>query len=502
MRNAKKVSRAVIIAYIIIAVNTFSSLVLAPYIIGVVGKSQYGVFNLINSFTSALLVLDFGLGQAITRFVAVYKAKNDQENINKLCYHSFLILGVILLIISLVSVILYPVFELIYSNSLSSSEMALAKIIYWISIAELLCLVVQDAISGFVSGSNCYDVVNFVKLLCLSIRIAASYVVLIWIHNVTAIVVVQLCACIFGLSLNFLYMTGKLKIKPEKTAIDKHIMKSLIAYTGLLLLSTIASQIDSNTDNMVIGAFAGVEAVAVYSFGIRIYKMVEQLSSNISLVMLPAVSNLVVNQADHRIIEDFIAKVGKIQYMLIGAVDAAFIIYGKGFVTLWLGEEYIEAWTISLILMLSSTIPLIENVTISVLRAKNYMLFRVVALFTGAILNLMSTVVLVKEFGYIYAACSTAICCIVVRIIIMNIYYYKRLGLHMLKVLWNIMARITVSLVFTAAVSYAVTGNVCDSWRELFIKVMVFCLLYAVFVMVIGFSSDEKKYYYKKLIRR
>ena len=78
MRNAKKVSRAVIIAYIIIAVNTFSSLVLAPYIIGVVGKSQYGVFNLINSFTSALLVLDFGLGQAITRFVAVYKAKNDQ----------------------------------------------------------------------------------------------------------------------------------------------------------------------------------------------------------------------------------------------------------------------------------------------------------------------------------------------------------------------------------------------------------------------------------------
>ena len=48
-----------------------------------IGKNDYGVYSLVLSFLSYFL-LDFGLGSTISRFIAKYRADNDDEGISRM----------------------------------------------------------------------------------------------------------------------------------------------------------------------------------------------------------------------------------------------------------------------------------------------------------------------------------------------------------------------------------------------------------------------------------
>ena len=53
----------------------------------------------------------------------------------------------------------------------------------------------------------------------------------------------------------------------------------------------------------------------------------------------------------------------------------AFIVFGKRFIELWAGEEYIEAYYMTFAFFLALYIPLIQNLGITILQARNQMKF-------------------------------------------------------------------------------------------------------------------------------
>ena len=77
-----------------ILINTFSNyvfkgsliilnIIAIPIFINEVGSGNYGVLILASTFLANFFVFDLGILAGVTKFVATFKAKGDQVNINK-----------------------------------------------------------------------------------------------------------------------------------------------------------------------------------------------------------------------------------------------------------------------------------------------------------------------------------------------------------------------------------------------------------------------------------
>jgi O-antigen/teichoic acid export membrane protein len=70
-----------VLSYISIAINIIAGLLYTPWMITQIGQSNYGLYTLANSLIT-IFVMDFGMSAAVSRFVAKYRAEDNQEAIN------------------------------------------------------------------------------------------------------------------------------------------------------------------------------------------------------------------------------------------------------------------------------------------------------------------------------------------------------------------------------------------------------------------------------------
>jgi len=115
---------------------------------------------------------------------------------------------------------------------------------------------------------------------------------------------------------------------------------------------------------------------------------------------------------------------------MLALVLTGFALYGQQFVNLWAGPEYSASYLVAMVMMVPLTIPLIQNMGISILQAKNMHAFRSVVFLVVAIINVAISIPLIKLWGPLGSALGTALSLTAGQIVIMNIYYRKHLKLE------------------------------------------------------------------------
>ena len=66
-------------SYILMIFEVLSTLLLTPFIIRTLGQAEYGVYKLSAAINAYLLLLDLGVGNAVTRYVAKYRVEGNKE---------------------------------------------------------------------------------------------------------------------------------------------------------------------------------------------------------------------------------------------------------------------------------------------------------------------------------------------------------------------------------------------------------------------------------------
>ena len=82
-------------------------------------------------------------------------------------------------------------------------------------------------------------------------------------------------------------------------------------------------------------------------------------------------------------------------------------------------------------MMIPASVPLIEGTALSIIMAKNRHRFRSIVYSGIAVLNVVTTIILVRYFGIIGAAFTTGMSNVIGQGLVMNWYYYKKIGLEM-----------------------------------------------------------------------
>ena len=492
MNESSQRKSGAVLSYVSIIVSTLVQLVYTPFLIRMLGQSEYGLYSLVYSIIGYLTVLDLGFGNAIVVYTAKYRAQNKYDEEKKLHGMFFVIFCVIGVIAGILGLVLYFNVENIFANTMTTNELSKAKIMMLILSLNLLNTFVFNIYSSIITA---YEKFTYQKLMAiLNILLKPLFMIpllFLGYKSITMCIVLTLINLIIMLS-NYLYCKKKLEVNIKFLGFDKKVFKEIFGYSFFIFLGVIVDKVNWSVDQFVLGAVSGTIAVSLYSVASQLNSLFINLSTALSNVMLPKMSKLVAkNVSSDEITNEFI-KVGRLQYLIVFLMASGLVLFGKEFFIAWAGKEYVTSYYIAIILILPLCVPLIQNLGVSIMQAKNMHKFRSILLFFIAIANIFISIPLAKLYGGIGSAIGTSISLIIGNITILNIYYQKRVGINVIK-FWKEIIKMTIPFIISIIVILFIMNFITlHGFVHLIVFGSIYTLLYCIVCYLLVMNEYEK----------
>ena len=311
------------------------------------GPSEYGIYSLAASVIAYLSMLDLGFGNAVIRYTAKYKAENrteDQYNLFGLFTILYSCIGVATLAIGL---ILNSNVDNMFGEALTPIEVERTKTIILLMIFNLAVTFPLSIYGAIITAYEKFIFLRVIQILRILLSTAVMIVLLYYGHKAITMVIVQTIFNVVTLGLNFFYCRNKIKIIINFGHFDKKLLKEVSIYSFWIFLNLIMDKIYWSTGQFILGAFVGTTAIAIFGVAIQLESIYMSFSTAISGVLLPRVTAMVSQGDNKKAVSDLFIKTGRIQYIVLVYILTGFILFGKQFIILWAGEDYVESYPIA-----------------------------------------------------------------------------------------------------------------------------------------------------------
>jgi O-antigen/teichoic acid export membrane protein len=177
---------------------------------------------------------------------------------------------------------------------------------------------------------------------------------------------------------------------------------------------------------------------------------------------------------------------------VLAPIIGGFLIFGQRFIYYWVGPDFALSYVIACILMVPLTLPLLQSTGLQILQAKSKNRFRSLVAFVICFLNIAISIPLARLYGGIGPAIGTAFSLIIGQIIIMNLYYHKKIGLDMI-LFWKEILKMSMPIVASAITIKILLLFWKDSNILMFLLQIVLMLaLYVALMWRFGMNDFEK----------
>lgn len=495
--STNQLKAGAIISYAQMGLAIIVGLIYTPMMIRMLGQNEYGLYNTIVSTISMLSILSLGFNSSYIRYYAKYKVQKDDRSIYKLNGMFLLIFICIGVIVFLCGLFLTYNLHFVFDQGLSESEYMLAKKLMFLLTINLSISFPMSVFQNIISAHERYV---FLKLLgtlkTVVVPLLSIPLLLIGCRSV-GLVVVTLVISLVTDAFYIIYSKKNLHVRFSFRHFEKGLFLDLFIFTSFIALNLIVDQININAGKFLLGRFSGTGAVAVYSVGFSLYQYYMTFSTAISGVFSPRIHKIVNDTYNDDIrqreqLTDLFIKVGRIQFIILALIATGLIFFGKYFIQIWAGEGYTQSYYVMLIILIPSTVPLIQNVGIEVQRAKNKHQFRSIVYIIMSIVNLIVTIWLCPRIGVLAPAIGTAASTVVANCIIINVFYHKKCNINMIA-FWKSIARLICGLFIP--ILCGIMFNyifVIDSLLKFGLFILIYVAIYCGSMWLLGFNKYEK----------
>lgn len=430
MKNGGNKKIAVAISYITMMIQFVVVFLVTPYLLNRLGKTEYGLYQLVSSTVSYLSLLGFGFSASYLRFFSRFDSKKDNEGIavlNGMFMTAFLMMSSLCILLGIIFSYNIP---FIFGNSITASQYSTTRLM----IILLSCnMALAFPKSIFVCNVTAHEKFVFQKSLLLFIEIVSPFLQILFVFifpSAISVSVAIIISSIIDVVMNVIYNMICLKMKFDFRHFDWQLMRELLGFTFFIFLNQILDLLSSTSiDNYLVGRIKGTDDVTVYSMGGKISQMFYSIAAPISTIFIPTIYKIVEQTRDYEKLSRVFTKVGKIQFSILYFILIGFILWGKQFMLLWIGEGYNDSYYIAIILMGSLIVALSQNIGIEIQRAVNKHKARSIVYLIIDIANVIISIPLIRYLGAVGASVGTAIAMILGTIIFMNIYYQITIGI-------------------------------------------------------------------------
>lgn len=484
------ITKGAIISYVAIFINILISFVYTPWMIHTIGKSDYGLYSLVLAFVSYFL-LDFGLNSSITRFIAKYRAENDEEGVAKMLGLTTKVYLIIDAFIFLTLFFIYFFLENIFTG-LTIDEIKTLRGIYIIaSIFSILSFAFKPVDGAMMAYE--YFVPN--KLLDMVHRIGSVVLIAVLLllgGDVYSLILVHCGSAFLASFFKYITFVRKSKLKIDWRFFDKTILKTLLSFSGWVFLTGLAQRFRLSFVPTVLGIQANSTEIAIFSLGMTIEGFVWTISLALNGLFLPKVTRLSQKTDSRQSVLQLLTRVGRIQYFIMLLLFSGFLFFGRYFVIFWVGEEFIDSFYVILLLIAPSLISTTQSIASDIVYAENKVRYTASAIFVTSIIGLLGCFLIAQYFGAIGCALCTCLS-LFVYLIYVNVFYKIKLGLDIKSFFINCHISITVRMMMSLIIGFIICMIFpINSWGDLLVAAVIYSIIFFINAYIIAFNNEEK----------
>lgn len=490
MKNQLKAGAG--LSYVALLLNSLISILYTPIMLAKLGQSEYGLFSLANSTIGFIAVLNFGLGNALIRYTAKYKALNDEAKCSQI-YGMFFMMYLILGMFALGAGITITMnSDTFFSNTLSLQELEKIKILMAIVTVNISLGIGFGIFSVILLAYEKFIFQRVISIIGSLINPLVMLPLLFLGYRSITMVIVTTIINLVVILFNMFYCFKILKIKIVFKRVEIKLFKEIIIFSSYIFVNLAISKLYESTDQFILGIYSGTVAISIYTIGALFSGYFSGFSSAISNVFLTKVTTMATKDGSNKEMSDLFIRIGRVQYIIISFALSGFIVFGQEFIIIWVGEDYRVSFFIALIILVPLIVSLIQTMGGVILQATNRQRFKTIMNAFVAIINVILSVILVQRWGPIGCAIGTAAAFIIGNIIIMNIYYWKKIKINIPKFWLNIVGMsgpLGLSIAFGLTLNKMVMAN---GWGFLIIKMLLFSTAYLIVMWITSMNKYEK----------
>lgn len=439
-----------VLNYVVLGLNSLVGLLYTPYMLRMMGQSEFGLYSLVASVIAYLTIMDFGFGNAIIRYTAKFRAEGKLQE-------QYSLFGMLLILYSIIGIIafgaglgLYFNVEALFGDTMTSIELERAKILMMIMVFNLAVTFPLGLFGSIVTAYEDFVFQKVVQIIRILLNTVAMVCLLKMGYKAIAMVILQTIFNFATLLLNLFYCKYKIRIKIVFGKFHLGLLKEVAIYSFWIFLNAITERIYWNAGQFVLGIYHGTVAVAIYAVAIQLKDMFYMFSTAISSVFLPRITKMISNGASEKEISELFIRTGRLQYIIISFIIISFILLGRPFINLWAGEGYDMAYIVALLFFISTSVPLIQNLGIIILQARNQLKFRSIVIVTASVLSVFAAIPLANIYGVLGCAVVTSVSVAIIYGLILNIYYHRVIHIDIIK-FWREIGKMSIPVVVILA---------------------------------------------------
>lgn len=331
--------------FIQLALAVVTSFYLMPFLVHTLGTEQYGIWVLAGAFAGYYGFLDFGISTATGRFMASALGAGDNKKVNIISSSAL----AVYLLISLVIIVVTIASSLSVKYFVSTNADLFAMLILILGLG----LAVQFPARSFgtiLVGALRHDIMSIIEIITLLLRTGLILIFINFGYGILTLALITTLMTTLACVLNFFFMK---KVFPgydvRLSYVRKGTIKELVHYAKTMFVFTTTEMIKLRTIPFVVTSVVGVKLLVTYTIAstfINYFKEIITATTGMSY----HITSRLEGGNNHQAIQKVLMYATAVATVISTYIATSLIVYGKVFITIWMGEEFIDSYHILVVL--------------------------------------------------------------------------------------------------------------------------------------------------------
>ena len=356
LKNFEKVSDVdeirygAILSYANVALLFLIGLLYTPWLVNSIGADDYGLYTLAISVINFFL-LDFGIGTAISRYLAKYIAEGSADKASSFLGTTYAVYCLITAIMSIVLVVVYLNIDALYSG-LTEEQVQVFKAIYIVVAFYSVFSLPFTSQNGVLLANNSLIALKACSLIQKLFVTLLTILGVVFGYGVFAIVFVTAVGNLFFIVVKAILIKRLTNLRGSIRLANKRDARDLAFFTGWVSVGQVGERCSWLLMPSILGAVSGSFEIAVFGLINQIQGYIWNIADALGSLFLPKVTKLLMVDSSGKGLTGLMVRFGRIQVMIVGGIVLGFVLLGQWFVDLWIGDGYNGLWIGALAVML------------------------------------------------------------------------------------------------------------------------------------------------------
>lgn len=467
---------------------------LTPFLVRWLGPGTYGLWALVGSVVAYGTLFDFGIAAAVTKYTAEYRARNRVQDAQVLIATSFALyvaLGVAVIALSVVLALLFP-----YLFQVPAEQRAEATWLVLLSGIGVGIAIPCATPTAILRGLQRFDLLNVLGIAGTLLSVTMTVLILLRGGGVLGIVLANIGITLL-MQLPAYWLVGRVapELRFQPRAARRDVARRVVSYSSSLFVLNLSGQLQSQTDEIVIGAFRPLALVTPYALARRLSEVARILTDQFVKVLLPLASELHAEDDHGRLRALYLVST---RLTLVGFMPfACILVFLAGpLLGAWVGDTYSQYAPLVVILTIAGLIDMSQWPAGHVLQGMaRHQRLAYLSIASG-IANLVLSIVLIQFLGLVGVALGTLIPTSVECLLFVMPYTLRVLGIGWRQAVQEIvLPGVLPALPATLTIMLVQQLVPPAGWVEIGLTMASGFIVYVLTYFALGANAIEKRAY-------